>query len=95
MSSRITIMVIDDEPRHRELYSEALASSGLSVVTASSAEEAFQAIRKNTPDMIISDVKMPGMDGISFLREIRKSLPSLPFLLVTAFGEIKDAVEAL
>ncbi len=95
MRPKPLIMVIDDEPRHCVLYSEALAASGLSVVTASSAEEALKSINDHPPDMIISDVKMPGMDGISFLREIRKGLPALPFLLVTAFGEVRDAVEAL
>ena len=89
------IMVIDDEQRHRELYSETLREADFSVKAVPSAEDAFIAMQTLTPDMIISDVKMPGMNGISFLHKIRGKLPDLPFLLVTAFADIKDAVKAL
>lgn len=89
------IMVIDDEAKHRELYSSALRSADFAVETMSSAEDALIALQTLQPDMIISDVKMPGMNGISFLHKIRGKFPDLPFLLVTAFGDIKDAVKAL
>jgi len=89
------IMVIDDEKKHRELYSAALRDADFDVATISSAEDALIALQTIHPDMIISDVKMPGMNGISFLHKIRGKFPDLPFLLVTAFAEIKDAVKAL
>ena len=88
-------MVIDDEEKHRELYSAALRDADFNVATISSAEDALTALQTIHPDMIISDVKMPGMNGISFLHKIRGKFPDLPFLLVTAFAEIKDAVKAL
>jgi DNA-binding NtrC family response regulator len=88
-------MVIDDEQKHRELYSAALRDANFAVETISSAEDAFIALQTIHPDMIISDVKMPGMNGISFLHKIRVKFPDLPFLLVTAFADIRDAVKAL
>lgn len=93
--SKPLILVIDDEEKHRELYSSALLSADFAVETVSCAEDAFIALENYQPAMIISDVKMPGMDGISFLQKIRTKLPDLPFLLVTAFGDIKEAVQAL
>ena len=88
-------MVIDDEEKHRELYSAALRDADFAVETMSSAEDALIALQTIQPDMIISDVKMPGMNGISFLHKIRAKFPDLPFLLVTAFADIRDAVKAL
>jgi len=89
------IMVIDDEARHRELYSSALKDASFEIIPFSSAIKAIDEIDKIMPDMIISDVKMPGMDGLTFLKKIRENHKDIPFLLVTAFGDIKDAVHAL
>lgn len=88
-------MVIDDELKHRELYSVALRDADFAVETMSSAEDALIALQTIHPDMIISDVKMPGMNGITFLQKIRAKMPDLPFLLVTAFADLRDAVKAL
>ena len=89
------IMVIDDERRHRELYTSALKDAEFEVISFSSASEALEALNKLNPDMIISDVKMPGMDGFTFLQKVREKNNELPFLLITAFGDVKDAVQAL
>jgi DNA-binding NtrC family response regulator len=89
------IMVIDDERRHRELYTSALKDADFEVISFTSATEALVAIDKIQPNMIISDVKMPGMDGFTFLQKVREKDKELPFLLITAFGDIKDAVQAL
>lgn len=90
-----TILVIDDEERHRSLYAQTLSGAGFKTLMASSAEEAGEVMAAAAPDMIISDVRMPGADGISFLRSARKTHPNLPFLLVTAFADVRDAVKAL
>ena len=93
--SQKTIMVIDDEVKHRDLYASALRDKTYKVVAFESAQEALDKVATIKPDMIISDVKMPGMDGITFLKKIRENYKELPFLLVTAFGDVRDAVSAL
>jgi len=89
------ILVVDDEPQFRDLYTRALAAAGFEAEGAGSAEEALEAIRREPPDMVISDVRMPGADGIELLRKTREFAPHLPFLLVTAYADVRDAVTAL
>lgn len=93
MSSKV--LVVDDEPRYRTLYSQVLSASGISVVEAASVEEALERIKHHTPDMVVSDVRMPGASGLDLLASARKSFPELPFLLVTAYADVRDAVAAL
>ncbi len=90
-----TILVIDDEDRLRHLYQDILIRSGFNVITAESAELAENILESQIPDMIISDVKMSGMDGIEFLKKVKSLHQEIPFLLVTAYADIKDAVIAL
>jgi DNA-binding NtrC family response regulator len=93
MSARI--LVVDDEIRYRELYAQTLASAGFETQTAACAEEALRLIQEREPDLVISDVRMPGASGIELLRMAREKHPALPFLLVTAYAEVRDAVRAL
>ncbi|MBT3377421.1 MAG: sigma-54-dependent Fis family transcriptional regulator [Lentisphaerae bacterium] len=90
-----TVLVIDDEVRYRQLYAETLRSAGYGISTAGSAEEAEELVLASPPDMIVSDVRMPGMDGIQFLKRIAEEHPLLPCLLITAYADIRDAVKAL
>ena len=89
------VFVIDDEVRQRKLYAETLRDAGIQVEELASAEIALDKLQSVTPDMIISDVRMPGMNGITLLRQVRASHFELPFLLITAFADIRDAVKAL
>ena len=89
------ILIVDDEEKYRQLYSNTLKQAGFSVILAESAADVRKLLKTYTPDMIISDVKMPGTDGISFLKEIRPEYPNIPFLFVTAFADLRDAVNAL
>ncbi len=89
------ILIVDDEKQFQKLYSDTLAQAGLIVKTASSAEKAADIIADTAPLMVVSDVRMPGDDGITFLKKTRENLPDLPFLLVTAYADVKDAVTAL
>ena len=93
MSKRV--LVVDDEIRYRELYTQILATAGFETDMAASAEEAFRIIRENVPDLVVSDVRMPGLNGIEFLRKVRENHGELPFLLVTAYADVRDAVKAL
>jgi len=89
------VFVIDDDDRQSALYAGILESNGLEVETFSSADAARERLSKIRPGIIVSDVRMPGTDGLSFLRQVRETIPDLPFLLVTAFPEVQDAVKAL
>jgi len=93
MSARI--LVIDDEVRFRELYASTLRAAGFEVETAESAEAALAVFSHEAPALVVSDVRMPGMDGIAFLREARSRFASLPFLLITAYADVREAVLAL
>jgi DNA-binding NtrC family response regulator len=93
MSQRI--LVVDDEIRYRELYAQTLAAAGFETESAACAEEALHQIEKLPPALVVSDVRMPGASGIELLRMAREKHPALPFLLVTAFAEVRDAVRAL
>lgn len=93
MSTRI--LIVDDEVRYRELYMNVLDSAGFETQTAASAEAALAIIQKHMPAMVISDVRMPGASGIELLRTARKEHPTLPFLLVTAYADVRDAVSAM
>jgi DNA-binding NtrC family response regulator len=89
------ILVVDDERRFRHLYRQVLAQAGFRVSEAESAAEALEAIRRDDPDLVVSDVRMPGGSGLDLLRTARAEATGLPFLLVTAFADVRDAVEAL
>lgn len=90
-----TILVVDDEIRYRELYARVLRHAGFTVQEAGSAAEALQFLEGATPDMIVSDVRMPGESGLDLLRRVREERPELPFLLVTAYADVREAVDAL
>lgn len=89
------ILVVDDEPRHRELYRATLVRAGFATVAVASAPAAIEWLAEHSAAMVVSDVRMPGMDGLALLREVRGRDPALPLLLITAFPEIRDAVQAL
>jgi DNA-binding response OmpR family regulator len=84
------ILVVDDEENIRELYRDELAEEGYQVELAESGLQALSKFESFRPDLVTLDVMMPGMDGIEVLRRIREKNPSIPVLLLTAFGEFKQ-----
>ena len=93
MSHRI--LIVDDEVRYRDLYARTLSEAGFDVRMAGSAEEALRVLDDVAPDLVVSDVRMPGASGLDLLKTARERVPGLPFLLVTAYAEVRDAVAAL
>ncbi len=89
------ILIVDDEKDLLDLYDKSLQEIELKIFTAESAEKGLNLLKETTVDMIISDVKMSGISGIDFLCEVRKLGLEIPFLLVTAFSNVKDAVKSL
>ena len=92
---RPLVLVVDDEATFRELYCQVLDEAGFATVQAGSAEEALDIMEQTVPSMVVSDVRMPGIGGLDLLRQARGRHPGLPFLLVTAYSEVREAVEAL
>lgn len=90
-----TILVVDDEAPIRALLVRLLSGSGGRVVEASCGAEALAAYSAYRPDVVISDIRMPGMDGLALLRAIHAADPDAEVILITGFGEMEDTVAAL
>ncbi len=89
-----TILVIDDEENMRWVLKRALEKSGYEVVTSSRGDHALKFFAARPVDLILLDLKMPGMDGLSVLRELRERSTSVPILLLTAYATVPTAIEA-
>ena len=89
------ILIVDDEAEMRNAIKEALGRKGYTVDCACEGREAIQKLIELKFEMVVSDMLMPGMDGMELLREIKKAAPHIPVLLITAFGTIQKAVEAV
>jgi len=90
-----TILIVDDDASQRRLLGDFVGSLGFLTAEADSAEAALDKLRRSLPDMVLLDVRLPGMDGITALGEIRKIATNLPVLLITAHGHLRQAVEAI
>jgi DNA-binding NtrC family response regulator len=89
------ILIVDDDPGQRSLLNSFLDRQGFETVTADSGQRALETLRTGKFDMMISDVRMPGLSGLETLRLARKEHATLPVLLVTAFTDVRDAVAAM
>ncbi len=95
MSSKQTIMIVDDDLNVLEVLQARLTSNGYQVIKATSGTEAINLLKSKHIDLLISDMKMPGMDGMDLFQEVRTQIPNLPVIFLTAFGSIPDAVHAV
>ncbi|MBD1832265.1 response regulator transcription factor [Cyanobacteria bacterium FACHB-472] len=88
------LLLVDDEPGLREAVKEYLQDSGFKVQVASNATDAWQMLQKNVPDLVISDVMMPKVDGYQFLKQLREDprFKSLPVVFLTARGMTSDRI---
>jgi CheY-like chemotaxis protein len=91
-----TILVVDDSPVDRHLAGKLLEkAAGLTVVYAVDGRNALDLMRDNTPDLVLTDMQMPGLDGLQLTGEIRTRYPGVPVILMTAHGSEELAVQAL
>ncbi|MCH2181559.1 MAG: response regulator [Mariniblastus sp.] len=95
MNDENTILVVDDDDVLRSRLEKAFSSRGLVVYTASDYDEAIELARANSPDMAVLDLKMPGRGGMELLREIKQLSPSTKVVMLTGYGSITNAVEAV
>lgn len=89
------ILIIDDEPDIGWLFSKILGEEGYQVSTALSGQEGISIIKKERPDLVFLDIRLPGIDGIETLKEIRKFNTELLVIILTAYETVKTAVEAM
>ena len=89
-----TILLVDDDPDILKLVALRLSTAGHGVREAESGEKALALLAASRPDLVITDLKMDGMDGLTLFDEIRKQAPTLPVIILTAHGTIPDAVAA-
>ncbi|MFY0661062.1 MAG: sigma-54-dependent Fis family transcriptional regulator [Shimia sp.] len=95
MAQSMKIAIVDDEQDMRQSISQWLALSGYDTETFPSAEDALKALGAEYPGIVISDIKMPGMDGMQFLKKLMGADSSLPVIMITGHGDVPMAVEAM
>ena len=91
---RIKILLVDDEMEFVKTLAERIQIRGFDVRYAFDGEAALAACHDSLPDVMVLDLKMPGMDGLEVLRRIRKSHPDIPVLILTGHGSDRDEMEA-
>ena len=87
------LMFVDDEESIRLLYREEFVEKGFNVVLAATGEEALEMFDDVMPDLVVIDIKMPGMDGIELLKKLREKSRDVPAILCTAYSEYKQNFE--
>lgn len=92
---RPKILVVEDDAALREALTDTLELAGQAVVAAADGEAALATLAREPVDMVLSDVQMPGMDGHELLRRVKAVRPGMPFILMTAYGQIERAVQAM
>ncbi len=90
-----TILIVEDEAKMRRLLELNLADDGFITLSAEDAETGLKLLRENTVDLVVTDLKLPGMDGLEFLQTIKRQNAALPVVVMTAFGTVETAVEAM
>src|SRR3990170_4614305 len=89
------VLVVDDEQGMREFLTVLLEKQGHRVITAAEGEQALQLVAEEPPDLVISDLRMPNVDGIGLLAGIRKQYPELPVILITAYASSASTIQAM
>ncbi len=95
MARTMKVAIVDDEADMRASISQWLALSGFDTETYASAEDALKALTPDFPGVIVSDIKMPGMDGMAFLKRLMSVDSGLPVIMITGHGDVPMAVEAM
>ena len=89
------ILVIDDDVLSREFLADAVKSLGFRALEASDGKSGLERARRDHPDLVLTDLRMPGMDGIELVEALAEQCPGLPVVVVTAHGSVESAVKAM
>lgn len=95
MSEKAKILIVDDEDSQRKALGGFLKKLGYKITDSSDVDSALEVIENEPIDLILSDMKMPGRTGMDLLKAAREMVPDIAFILMTAYGTLKDAVEAM
>ena len=90
-----TVLIVDDEKNAREGLKHFLAGLDYDVFVAANGKEALPIIKKEHPEIVLSDLKMPDMDGMELLHEIKRTKPNTAVIMLTAYGTVENAVQAM
>ncbi|MGB3727496.1 MAG: sigma-54 dependent transcriptional regulator, partial [Glaciecola sp.] len=93
--SKTKILIVEDDHGLREALVDTLLLGGYQVTPVESAHSAMVKLSENTYDLIVSDIQMEGMDGMSLLKSVKRKYPQLPFVLMTAYANVNDAIQAM
>ena len=86
------VWVIDDDRSIRWVFEKALAREGIPFRTFGSAQEALAALEDDAPQVLVSDIRMPGGSGLELLQTVKERLPTLPVIIMTAYSDLESAV---
>jgi len=89
------VFLVDDDPDTRLVVSQILRDLSLTATCFSSGHDCLRRLRVETCDLLITDLRMPDMDGMDLLRKVKRTLPLLPVLVITGYGDVPTAVESL
>lgn len=95
MSQRRSILVVDDELLIRDLLYDFFKDQGWDISIAENGEKAMEVMRAKNVDLVLSDVKMPEMDGLDLSRKLRESYPKVPVVLMTGYPSVDSVIDAL
>lgn len=90
-----TILIVDDEKNYLVVLNAFLSGEGYEILTADSAQQALEVMQTTELDLVLTDMKMPVMDGTELLKRIKERVPDLPVVMMTAYGTVEKAVEAM
>ena len=94
-ATKATILVVEDEPKMRRLLELDLTDDGFQVISAGDAEAGLKLLQKETVALVVTDLKLPGMNGLAFLQAIKQIDSNLPVVVMSAFGTVETAVDAM
>ncbi len=89
-----TLLVVDDEPQILQVVSGILLDEGFEVLTAPDGETALKLVADASPDLVLLDIALPGMDGLEVLTELKRLYATLPVIIISAYGSVENAVKA-
>ncbi|MGA8868298.1 MAG: sigma-54 dependent transcriptional regulator [Candidatus Sulfotelmatobacter sp.] len=89
------ILIVEDEAKMRRLLELNLGEDGFATLSAGDAESGLKLLRDNSVDLVVTDLKLPGMDGLEFLQAVKRQNAAMPVVVMTAFGSVETAVDAM
>src|SRR5688572_16392284 len=94
-AERLKVLVIDDDANHAEVVAESLERVGYQCLVATSGAEGARSLERAEPDVVLTDLKMDGIDGLTIVRKAKQELPDAEVVVITGHGDVQTAAEAM